>query len=69
MFLLQTRNLIGCVKTVIRLADDWFGLADRLVDNPSSDLSSSPYRANTVCVTAKLEDMADFFTYLIYITK
>ena len=59
----------GFIKSVILLADDWFGLADRLVDIASSGLSSSPYCAYPVCVTAKLEDMADFFTYLVYITK
>lgn len=50
----------GFIKSVILLADDWFGLADRLVDIASSGLSSSPYCAYPVCVTAKLEDMADF---------
>ena len=38
-------------------------LADRLVDNPNSELSASLYVVYTQCVMRKLEDMADIFTY------
>ena len=46
-----------------RLEDRLLRLADRLVDNPISELSASLYVVYTQRVMRKLEDMADFFTY------
>lgn len=48
-----------------RLADSPFRLADRLADNPFLAISSSLYNVDNERRTAILEDMADFFTYLI----
>ena len=42
-------------------------MGDRLADNPFLRLSASLYRVNNVRVTAKMEDMADFFSYTIYL--
>ena len=42
-------------------------LADRLADIPFSAISSSFYNVDNERCTAFLEDMADFFTYLIYV--
>lgn len=50
-----------------RLADRQLRLADRLVDIPFSAISSSLYNVDNERRTAFLEDMADFFTYLIYV--
>lgn len=48
-------------------------LTDRLADGwqmaPFHIVSSSPYHPHTMTVRAMLADMADFFTYLVYITK
>lgn len=48
-------------------------LTDRLADGwqmaPFHIVSSSPYHPHTVTVRAMLADMADFFTYSVYITK
>lgn len=41
-------------------------LADRLADNPSLAISSSLYNVDNEHRTSILEDMADFFTYLIF---
>ena len=49
----------------LRMADRLFRLADRLADNPFSAISSSLYNIDNERRTAILEDMADFFTYLI----
>ena len=48
---------------MLRLEDGLLRLADRLVDNPISELSASLYVVYTQRVMRKLEDMADFFTY------
>ena len=48
---------------LLRLAEGLLRLADRLVDNPISELSASLYVVYTQRVMRKLEDMADFFTY------
>ena len=50
-----------------RLADRLLRLADRLADNPISELSASLYIVYTQRVMRKLEDMADFFTYSVVI--
>lgn len=47
----------------LRLEDTNHWLADRLADNPFLRLSASLYSINNVRVTAKLEDMEDFFSY------
>ena len=59
---------------MLRLEDKSFGLEDtrhkledRLADNPFLRLSASLYIANNVRVTAKMEDMVDFFSYIIYL--
>lgn len=44
-------------------------LEDRLEDNPFLKLSASPYSFNNVRVTAKMEDMVDFFSYSIFISS
>ena len=49
------------------MEDSLFRLADRLADNPSLAISSSLYDSDNERRTAILEDMADFFTYLIYV--
>ena len=48
-----------------RLADSPFQLEDRLADNPSLVISSSLYDSDNERRTVILEDMTDFFTYLI----
>ena len=50
---------------MFRLADSPFQLEDRLVDNPFSAISSSLYDVDNERRRAILEDMADFFTYLM----
>lgn len=50
--------------------DSLFWMEDsplRLADNPSLAISSSLYDSDNERRTAILEDMADFFTYLIYV--
>ena len=56
MFRYQTN-----LKEMLRLEDKSFRLEDRLADNPFLRLSASLYIANNVRVTAKMEDMVDFF--------
>mgnify|MGYP001709371409 CR=1 FL=1 len=51
---------------MFRLADSPFQLEDRLVDNPFSAISSSLYNIDNELRTAILEDMAYFFTHLIF---
>ena len=53
-----------CVNRIDRLADGLLKLGDRLVDNPIIELSASLYFAYIQRVMSKLEDMADFFTYI-----
>ena len=53
-----------CVNRIDRLADGLLRLGDRLVDNPIIELSASLYFAYIQRVMSKLEDMADFFTYI-----
>ena len=48
-----------------RQEDRLLRLEDRLEDNSISGISSSLYCACTLRVAAILEDMADFFAYLI----
>ena len=48
-----------------KLEDRLLRLEDRLVDISFCGLSASLYRAHTVQLTAILEDMEDFFTYLV----
>ena len=48
----------------LRLGDTPVRLVDRLVDNPIFELSASLYFAYIQRVMPKLEDMADFFTYI-----
>ena len=50
-------------NAALRLEDTNHWLADRLADNPFLRLSASLYSVNNVRVTAKLEDMEDFFSY------
>ena len=50
--------------SLLRLAEELLRLADRLVDNPIFELSASLYFAYIQRVMQKLEDMADFFTYI-----
>ena len=50
---------------LFRLEDSLLRLADRLVDNPISELSASLYFAYIQRVMQKLGDMADFFTYSV----
>ena len=50
--------------SLLRLEDSLLRLGDRLVDNPIIELSASLYFAYIQRVTPKLEDMADFFTYI-----
>ena len=50
--------------SLLRLADGLLRLGDRLVDNPIFELSASLYFAYIQRVMSKLEDMADFFTYI-----
>ena len=49
---------------LLRLGDGLLRLGDRLVDNPIIELSASLYFAYIQRVMSKLEDMADFFTYI-----
>ena len=42
-------------------------MEDRLEDNPFLRLSASLYSINSVRVTAKMEDMVDFFSYTTYL--
>lgn len=42
-------------------------MEDRLADNPFLRLSASLYSVSNVRVTAKLEDMVDFFSYTTYL--
>ena len=52
---------------LLRLAEELLRLEDsllRLVDNPIIELSASLYFAYIQRVMPKLEDMADFFTYI-----
>lgn len=58
-------SLFRMEDSPFRLADSPFRLADRLADNPSLAISSSLYDVDNERRTAILEDMADFFTYLI----
>ena len=51
----------------MRLEDGLLRLADRLVDNPISQLSASLYLVYIQRVMPKLEDMAAFFTYSVVI--
>ena len=51
--------------SLFRMEDSPFRLEDRLADNPSLVISSSLYDSDNERRTAILEDMADFFTYLI----
>ncbi|WP_302824488.1 hypothetical protein [Leyella stercorea] len=55
-------SLFRMEDSPLRLADR---LADMLADNPSLAISSSLYNSDNERRTAILEDMADFFTYLI----
>lgn len=50
-------------NSLLRLEDRLF----RLADNPFSAISSILYNIDNEHRTAILEDMADFFTYLIYV--
>ena len=50
--------------SLLRLAEELLRLGDRLVDNPIIELSASLYFAYIERVMSKLEDMADFFTYI-----
>ena len=50
---------------LLRLEYSLLRLADRLVDNPISQLSASLYFAYIQRVMQKLADMADFFTYSV----
>ena len=52
---------------LLRLEDSSLRLADRLVDNPIFQLSTSLYFAYIQRVMPKPEDMADFFTYSVII--
>ena len=52
---------------MLRLEDGLLRLADRLVDNPISQLSASLYLVYIQRVMPKLEDMAAFFTYSVVI--
>lgn len=47
------------------LKDTALRLVDRLIDIASCRLSVSLYCVHTVQLTAILEDMEDFFTYLV----
>lgn len=51
--------------SLFRMEDGPLRLADRLSDNPFLAISSSLYNVDNEHRTAILEDMADFFTYLI----
>lgn len=51
--------------SLFRMENSPLRLADRLADNPSLAISSSLYNVDNERRTAILEDMADFFTYLI----
>lgn len=51
--------------SLFRMEDSPLRLADRLAYNPSLAISSSLYNVDNERRTAILEDMADFFTYLI----
>ena len=46
------------------MSDRLLRLGDRLVDNPIIKLSASLYFAYIQRAMQKLEDMADFFTYI-----
>lgn len=50
-------------NAALRLEDTRHRLEDRLEDNPFLKLSTSLYCVYNVRVTAKLEDMEDFFSY------
>lgn len=50
--------------SLLRLAEELLRLANRLVDKPIFGLSASLYFAYIQRVMSKLEDMADFFTYI-----
>ena len=57
-------SLLRLAEGLLRLEDSLLRLADRLVDNPIFQLSASLYFAYIQRVMQKLEDMADFFTYI-----
>ena len=57
-------RLLRLSEGLLRLEDSLLRLADRLVDNPIIELSASLYLAYIQRVMPKLEDMADFFTYI-----
>ena len=56
--------LLRLSEGLLRLEDSLLRLGDRLVDNPIFELSASLYFAYIQRVMPKLEDMADFFTYI-----
>ena len=60
-------RLLRLSEGLLRLEDGLLRLADRLVDNPIFKLSTSLYFAYIQRVMQKLGDMADFFTYKLYI--
>ena len=57
-------RLLRLAEELLRLEDSLLRLGDRLVDNSKIGLSTSLYFAYIQRVMSKLEDMADFFTYI-----
>ena len=60
-------RLLRLSEGLLRLVDSLLRLADRLADNPIFQLSASLYFSYIQRVMPKLEDMADFFTYSVFI--
>jgi hypothetical protein len=60
-------RLLRLSEGLLRLENSLLRLADRLVDNPIIELSTSLYFAYIQRVMPKLEDMAAFFTYSVII--
>ena len=55
--------------SLLRLAEELLRLVDRLVDKPIFELSASLYFAYIQRVMPKLGDMADFFTYSLFMLR
>lgn len=62
-------RLLRLAEGLLRLEDGLLRLEDRLVDNPIFELSASLYFAYIQRVMQKLGDMADFFTYSLFMLR
>lgn len=59
------RTVYLLIVACLQLEDRCLWLVDRLVDNSHLQKSSSPYLVVTQHIVRILEDMVDFFNYLI----